>query len=367
MKPDKNTRGRKLLSFIILLLGGVLVCLLFGIGFSLPSRTAELYGPPDPDLPLNKLYSQSLILLLARDQLFQPIYPQSGDVVFPVESGDSLDKILNGLAQLGLIDHSRVFRAYLIYSGIDTRIQPGEYQFSPGITELELAKQLDDPQIRQTTLTVLAGWRAEEIAESFSQLGINISQEDFLNVVRTNHKEGYLFPGSYSIERDIHAEQLMDLLYTSFIAQISSDLETRYQDQGLSLHQAVILASIIEREAVLEEEMSLIASVFLNRLNNGMNLAADPTVQYALGYNSENQNWWTNPLSLKDLKFPSPYNTYENPGLPPGPICNPGYPALNAVAYSTESGFLYFRATCDGSGRHQFAETFEDHLENACD
>ena len=133
------------------------------------------------------------------------------------------------------------------------------------------------------------------------------------------------------------------------------------------MHQALILASIIEREAILDEEMPLIASVFLNRLDQNMQLAADPTVQYALGYNSNQNSWWTNPLSLEDLKYQSPYNTYIHVGLPPGPICNPGLNALQAVAMPAQSDFFYFRAACDGSGSHNFAVTFEEHLENGCD
>jgi UPF0755 protein len=101
-------------------------------------------------------------------------------------------------------------------------------------------------------------------------------------------------------------------------------------------------------------------------LNQGLKLEADPTVQYALGYNSNQESWWTNPLSLEDLKINSPYNTYEYPGLPPGPICNPGLPALRAVANPANTNYQYFRSACDGSGRHLFAETFEDHLDNAC-
>ena len=128
----------------------------------------------------------------------------------------------------------------------------------------------------------------------------------------------------------------------------------------------MILASIVEREAVVEDEMPLIASVFMNRLANDMNLAADPTIQYALGFNRDQGTWWTNPLSLDDLKLPSSYNTYENPGLPPGPICSPGLAALQAVAAPAQTPFLYFRADCDGSGRHLFAESFQEHLDNAC-
>jgi UPF0755 protein len=112
--------------------------------------------------------------------------------------------------------------------------------------------------------------------------------------------------------------------------------------------------------------MPQIASVFLNRLEIDLNLAADPTVQYALGYNELQGTWWTNPLSLNDLKINSPYNTYKYTGLPPGPICNPGLPALLAVAYPADTSYLFFRAACDDSGLHLFAETFDEHLGNAC-
>jgi UPF0755 protein len=134
----------------------------------------------------------------------------------------------------------------------------------------------------------------------------------------------------------------------------------------LNLYKGVILASIVSREAIVEDEMPLIASVFYNRLNGGEKLETDPTVQYALGYNEAQGTWWTNPLSAADLLFDSPYNTYLYPGLPPGPISNPGLAALRAVAFPAQTPYKYFRAACDGSGRHLFAETFEEHLGNAC-
>jgi UPF0755 protein len=117
---------------------------------------------------------------------------------------------------------------------------------------------------------------------------------------------------------------------------------------------------------VLEDEMPMIASVFYNRLNSGMNLDTDPTIQYALGYDLLNHTWWKNPLSLDDLKVNSPYNTYLHPGLPPGPISNPGLSALKAVAYPAQTGYYYFRMACDNSGRHNFAVTFQQHQQNAC-
>jgi UPF0755 protein len=143
-------------------------------------------------------------------------------------------------------------------------------------------------------------------------------------------------------------------------------LREGFQQQGLSLFQAVTLASIVQREAIVEDEMPLIASVFLNRLKAGMKLESDPTVQYALGYQEESGKWWKSPLSLDELKVDSPYNTYLYSNLPPGPIANPGLNALKAVAFPAQTPYYYFRAACDGSGKHTFAETFEEHQLNAC-
>lgn len=358
--------GKRILSLAVAGLFLAALCLLALIAASLPARTEQIYGPADPLLSTEKLYRQSFTLLLQGEGLQSPVNPGVGAVRVPVESGDSLDLILNRLVELGLVRHPVPFRAYLIYAGIDTRIQTGEYSITGDMSELEIARVLGSPAPAQTTVSILAGWRAEEIASTFPALGLGADPEAFLLAVQVGEREGYLFPGNYQVDRDIPPQGLVDLFYQQFLTQISADLEAQLQSQGLSVHQAVILASLIEREAVIDEEMPQIASVFLNRLQAGMNLASDPSIQYALGYNQEQATWWTNPLSLEDLKLPSSYNTYENPGLPPGPICNPGLSALQAVAQPAQTAFLYFRAACDGSGRHLFAESFEEHLQNAC-
>jgi len=367
VNPKQKTGGNRFLLISIFLLFLVTICLFFGIAFSsIPTRTAELYGPPDPALSPVKVFPQSIILLLSNNQLLEPGNQASGDVLFSIEPGESLESILAELTSLGYIQGGSAVRAYLIYKGTDTRIQPGQYPLSPEMSELEIADQLDNPVPTQTTVSILAGWRVEEIGESLVNLGLNITADDLIQTVQAGGKEGYLFPGNYQVEREITANQLVDLFFERFLSQITPEMETNIKDQGLTLQQAVILASIIEREAVLEEEMPEIASVFLNRLRQNLNLAADPTVQYALGYNQIQETWWKNPLSLDDLHYPSPYNTYDNPGLPPGPICNPGLAAIQAVAQPADTDYLYFRAACDGSGTHLFSETFETHLENAC-
>ena len=365
--PKSESRGKGLLVLFILLLLLVALCLLAGIAATIPARTAELFGPPASDISAVKLYQQSLILLLSKNDLFESSIEDNSEFLFPIDQGDSLDKILTGLTHLGLIRHTNQFRAFLIYSGIDTNIQPGEYSFSPGLSELEVARILSNPAAPLTTVSILAGWRAEEIAATFPGLGLHLNPDQFLQAVQEENKEGYLSPGNYQVARDIDTKSLLNLFYERFITQITPEMEARISEQGLTLNQAVVLASIVEREAIIEEEMPQIAAVFINRLRGSINLGADPTVQYALGYNETQGVWWTNPLSLDDLKLPSSYNTYENPGLPPGPICNPSAIALQAVANPAQSTYFYFRAACDGSGLHIFAETFEEHLGNACE
>jgi UPF0755 protein len=141
---------------------------------------------------------------------------------------------------------------------------------------------------------------------------------------------------------------------------------TSLKRTNLDLNQAIILASIIEKETIFAEEAPMIASVFINRLNAGMPLQSDPTVQYALGYSEDQKTWWKNPLSSTDLGINSLYNTYLNDGLPPTPICNPGLNSINAILEPAETDYLFFRAACDGSGRHIFNVLYEDHLKAEC-
>jgi UPF0755 protein len=362
----RKSGGKGYLIFVILVLILIATCLFSSIVFSIPSKTAELYGPANPNLSIRKHITQSIILILKGDQLKNPASEEATILSITIEQGNSLDEILSELLALNLVRHPDTFRAYLIYSGIDTRIQPGMFQFSTAMSELEIAQQLGNPNFQETTISILPGWRVEEIAAALSGVGLEISSNQFLEAVTLQGREGYLFPGSYSVDRDIAAEALVEIFYQEFLSNFSQELEESITSQGLTLHQAVILASIVEREAILDSEMPLIASVFINRLRENLNLAADPTIQYALGYSSESDTWWKNPLSQSDLEIISPYNTYYHSGLPPGPICNPGIRAIEAVADPADSSFLYFRAACDGSGEHLFAETYQEHLNNAC-
>jgi UPF0755 protein len=217
----------------------------------------------------------------------------------------------------------------------------------------------------------------EEIAAALPTSGLSITPEEFLTTARSpmggydyldgaTTTEGFLFPDSYIVGRNATAHEMVNTFVRTFGLRLLPDLRNGFVLQNLTIYQAVTLASTVEREAVQNEERPLIASVYLNRFHLGMKLDADPTVQYAYGYDYLGRTWWKNPLDLQDLQFDSPYNTYLYAGLPPAPIANPSLEALQAVAFPAQTNYYFFRAKCDGSGYHDFSETFEEHLGNGC-
>lgn len=330
------------------------------------SQVTKALGPPSPGLNISDRLVLTHRLYGERDTLTTPTNPYGEPIEFWVQLGESPISVSVRLLEEGLIPDADTFRSYLVYSGLDTQIQAGMYTLSPNQNAIEIAEQLLDPNPTKATLVILDGWRLEEVAAALPTSGLTIAPEDFIAKTQSEELEGYLFPGSYELARTTRLETLLGNIQSAFDDAISNEMLKAFEQQGLNLHQAVILASIVERESVVDDEMPLIASVFLNRLAIGMKLETDPTVQYAMGYNLAQDTWWTNPLSGQDLQFDSPYNTYIYAGLPPGPICNPGINALRAVAFPAQTPYYYFRATCDGSGRHFFAETFQEHVNNAC-
>ena len=347
-----------------------LVCLLLiyllGIPLSIPNLAEKDFGPPSQSLGTVDQIYLSIWLLLEKNRLFEPAAALGETIPFQVALGESPDSIIDRLQTQGLIDHPESFRRYLIYSGLDTQIQAGDYKLSPMMSPIDIAQTLRDSSPEDVDFVILAGWRMEEIAGSLPTSGLEITPENFLYVAQNPLAEGYLFPGTYTLPRETSSDLLIHTLLNAFHNAVTPEMEAGFANQGLTLDEAVVLASVIQRETMVEEEMPLIASVFLNRLAAGMKLDADPTVQYALGFNPSQGTWWTNPLSSADLLMPSPYNTYLNPGLPPGPICNPGLSALKAVELPAQTPYYFFRAACDGSGRHLFAETLEGHVANEC-
>jgi UPF0755 protein len=310
------------------------------------------------------------ILTTARDR-------NGGETSFIIEAGESVFQIADNLEKAGLISSSQAFFDYTVYTGMDLTIQAGVYKLSPALSIVEISRELQDATPEEISFTILPGWRLEEIAGSLPTSGLDIRAEEFLTAAsmkpglldflpQNASAEGFLYPDGYILQRTLGVDALIETFTRNFILHITPELRAGFASQDLDIYQAVTLASMVEREAVRTEEQALIASVFINRLRAGIKLDSDATVQFALGFNLPQNTWWTNPLSAADLQVDSPYNTYLYAGLPPGPIANPGESAMRAVAFPDQSPYYYFQARCDGSGYHEFAVTFEEHLQNSC-
>jgi UPF0755 protein len=348
------------------------------IGLTLTDSASAL-GPPDPSLDPIQRGLLSTYLILRREALDLPAGDARPPIDLEILPGESASAILQRLQEQGIVSEALLLRAYLRYLGADRTIQAGHYALSGGMTPRELAQALQHASAPAIVFTVPEGWRSEQIAEALAAAQAPFSPQQFLEASQAGslppaltaelpdpaRLEGFLFPDTYHLTQESQPADLVRSMLETFDRRVGAEMRNAYAGQGLSLYQAVTLASIVEREAIVTDERPLIASVFLNRLELAIKLDADPTVQYALGLQPDGA-WWKTALSLEDLQFDSPYNTYVYAGLPPGPIANPGLASLRAVAFPQPSPYLYFRAACDGSGRHTFAETFDQHLLNAC-
>jgi UPF0755 protein len=349
---------------------------IFGLIYYVPARASLLYGPPAKGLSISDRIEYATRLLSHGRVLTTPVDVNGIPQPFRVEPGETVSSIAERLQSLGLISDAQAFFDYAVYTGIDLTIQSGDFTLNPAQSIIDIAQTLQKFSPTDATLVILPGWRIEEIAASLPTSGLSIDPDAFLAAVNNppqvlafaepTSMEGFFFPDTYTLPRETTLDQLLDVIGRNFTSKLTTDIQNGFVAQNLSILQAVTLASIVEREAIHSEEASLIASVYLNRIAIGMKLDADPTIQYALGYQFDTGSWWKSPLALTDLEVISPYNTYLNNGLPPTPISNPGIEALMAVAYPQSSTYYFFRAACDGSGYHVFAETFEEQIANGC-
>jgi len=375
-----KTRKNRLLPLFLLLILIILAAIVIGI-YGINSMIFSEFGKPAKNLSLTQRILYPIELFLHRYALTIPKNNSGLDQPFIVAQGESVSMICIRLEQSGLIKDAELLRTYLVYTGLDRQLQSGQFVLSASMSSIQIASALMDATPTEAVVSILPGWRIEEVAANVAGSGLAISREEFISEAyapspvyftylpldNSPTLEGFLFPGIYMIPREESVGFVLSKILTEFNANMNEDLLNGFARQGLSIYEAVTLASIVEKEAVVDEEKPLIASVFYNRLALGMRLETDPTVQYALGFQEEWSTWWKSPLTLADLEVESPYNTYSVYGLPPTPICNPDLGSLRAVAFPAETPYLYFRAACDGSGRHNFSITFEEHLNNACE
>lgn len=277
-------------------------------------------------------------------------------VIFVVEKGISVREIANKLKKEGLIKDPIVFFIYIKKNNLDGKIQAGDFRLSPSMSLPQIAENLTHGTI-DIWITIPEGQRAQEIADTLES-EVSGFQTFWRNILDKN--EGYLFPDTYLIPKNSDINLIINMMKNNFEKKFSV-LEKEYKS-NLTKEEIVILASIIEREAKYEKDRPFTASVLLNRVNLGMPLQVDATVQYLLGYQKKERVWWKKDLTLEDLKTPSSYNTYLNPGIPPGPISNPGLAALKAVLNPAKTDYLYYIS--NSKGELIFAKTLEGHNQN---
>ena len=286
-----------------------------------------------------------------------PVNPMDkASSIFVVNKGDTVREITYNLKTKGFIKNPIVFFLLLKKLGLDKQIQAGDFRLSPSMTAEDIAQNLTHG-ILDIWITIPEGKRAEEIAEIL-QKELATYDPSWQSILKSN--EGYLFPDTYLIPKDADIKIITALMLDNFEKKFSEI--TQNINSPLSKEDSVILASLIEREARFPKDRPLVASVMLNRLNIGMKLDIDATVQYALGYQEDKKNWWKKDLTLEDLKINSFYNTYANPGLPPKPISNPGIAALQAALNPANTEYLYYIS--DKTGRNHYAKTLLEHNAN---
>lgn len=319
-------------------------------------------------------------LLRSRD-IDTPMSNDPSTVPFVVAKGESVQGIGQNLQKQGLIKDAELFRLYVRLNGLDATINAGNFTLRRNMSISEIASVLQRGTAAEVTVTIPEGKRIEEVAEILQkQVGIN--KDEFLRLARqpnfayaflkdlpnTASIEGYLFPDTYRLPINPSAQDALLRMLDNYEQKVAPLMAQAKLSGSLKTPRDVLaMASIVEREAVNAAERPTIASVYLNRLKIGMPLQADPTTQYALGFDPKKNTWWRT-LTFEDYKYndPAGYNTYVNPAMPPGPIASPGLSSIQAALNPANTEFYFFVAACNGSGVHQFSKTFAEHQSKLC-
>jgi UPF0755 protein len=276
-------------------------------------------------------------------------------IIFVVEKGSGLKEISSELGKAGLIKNRIIFFLYARLNRFENKIQAGDFRLSPSMNASEIAETLTHGML-DVWITVPEGQRAAEIAESLKEKIPSYKKSWDITLAMN---EGYLFPDTYLIPRDATIEMIIKQMRQNFEQKYS---QINASNSKLSKSQIVILASLIEREAITNGEKPIIAGILMNRLNAGMPLQVDATIQYSKGKNKLNNKWWE-PVAIEEYKtVTSAYNTYLFTGFPPGPIANPGLEALRAAANPADTDYLYYLH--DKTGQIRYAKTLVQHNAN---
>lgn len=293
---------------------------------------------------------------------------QKGEKVkFKITEGMDAAEIARRLEKEGVIENALKFRILAKLNGYENQLKVGSYKFTTGMTYDEVFTKLLAGAPEVLTITIPEGFTVKDIAQKFSNFGV-VNYDTFISkartfapfdyIVRKNNTfydcEGFLFPDTYEVTTDMTSEDILYMMADNFDYRLSSTMRQRAAEEGLTVYELITLASIVEKEARYAEDRPIIAQVFFKRLEIGMPLQTDASLQYLMDAPKED-------VSIADTQIDSPFNTYQNMGLPPGPIANPGLASIEAVLYPANTDYLYFVA--DRSGHNHYAYTYDEHLE----
>ena len=327
--------------------------------------------------PLKKFFIVFIILFIIfaaligidfYQKVFTPYAGYDGKAItINIKPGSTVSAIARQLYRSHIISNYYYFRVYYRIFFNKMSFKTGEYQFDRPMTMKEVIEKLHEGLVKLHKITIKEGLIIREIAQELANhRHLNFNNQEFIRLARSPQLirsldpeapdlEGYLFPDTYMVRKGITAEEMVQFMVNRFKDTFSNSMKWRAQELNLSVREVVTLASLIEKETSSREERFLISSVFHNRLRRGMGMDCDPTIIYAL----KRDNLYDGKLGWKDLKYDSPYNTRLHRGLPPGPICSPGFDSLEAALYPENTKYLFFVAK--DSRSHYFSETLAEH------
>ena len=326
--------------------------------------------------PLRTLMRLLVVVILAggafalwvRKTVTTPVEHQSADRIVTIDQGTGTQGIVARLADAGVVPHPLALKIYLRITGRGANLKAGDYKFPSPISPLQAVEKIRRGEVDLERVTIPEGFNRFDIAETLATKTGKATTEEFLRLMddqtpieeiapTARDLEGYLFPDTYNYNSKTTLEDLVHAMVGRFEEVFTPEWSARAGQLGLTVHQVVTLASIIEKEAKVPDERPHMASVFFNRLKRGMPLASDPTFIYAAILAGDYDG---NPNQLRYRERFSPYNTYLVSGLPPGPIASPGRASLEAVLHPDSTGDLYFVVNGTG-GRHKFSRTAAEH------
>lgn len=300
-----------------------------------------------------------------RNDLYSPLLKDSKKVVFEIEKGQGSSEIIEGLEKQGLIRQKWTITLYLKFSGNASKLKAGTFLLDKANSPVKNLEIIVSGETALKKITLLEGWTKDDIAKYLSEKNI-VSEKDYLEACKKNWEyqflqdidsiEGFLYPDTYYVRYNADADTVIKAQLDNFDKKLTQKMRDDIKSQGRTIKDVVILASIIEKEVLKDEDRKIVAGIFLSRIKEGMPLQSDATVNYVTGESKASPTY-------EETRKASPYNTYLNKGLPPGPISNPSISSIQAAIYPEYTDYRYYLNRQD-TLETIFSVTYEEHLEN---